>query len=49
MTESPSGKVSSCETLNQQSVGRPKIPRTVSGLQMATECFGAPDFAGDHR
>ena len=31
-----------------RSVGRPKIPRTVSGLQMATEvgwCFGAPDFA----
>jgi len=53
MTESPSGKVSSCGRLSQQrSVGRPKIPRTVWGLQMATEigwCFGAPDFVGDHR
>jgi len=53
MTESPSGKVSSCGRLSQQrSVGRPKIPHTVSGLQMATEigwCFGAPDFVGDHR
>ena len=53
MTESPSGKVSSYGRLSQQrSVGRPKIPHTVSGLQMATEvgwCFGAPDFVGDHR